>query len=154
MPRSVLYIVPLIGAFVLVLGGGMVGARDTLTLNWTASVPVGLYAATPPESATFVTFCLPPLPASIRHDPALCTWSQPRGKPVLKRLVAMTCHGLHLRGDTANSLDSRLFGPLPEKLVRGYWRPVLSWSGNTRHSSPHESIGKRYGECGVAVSGL
>ncbi len=134
-------------------GSGMVVARDRLILNWTVSVPVGFYVSSNPGSATFVTFCLPPLPSSIRHDPSLCTWSQPRGKPVLKRLVAMTCHGLHLRGDTANALDSRLFGPLPKKLVQGYWRPVLTWSGYVRHDSPHEFIEERNGECGVAVSG-
>ena len=143
----------LIGVFVLALCTGLVSARYHLILNGTPSVPGGLYPATSPANATFLTFCLPPLPAGVRHDPAVCTWSQPHGRPVLKRLMGTTHRGLHLRGDTANALDSRLFGTLPEKLVRGYWRPVLTWSGYIRHDSPHESIEERHGECGVAVSG-
>ena len=117
----------LFGGVVLAAGVGMVAARDSIILNWTASVPVGLYFASSSESATFVTFCLPPLPETIRHAPELCTWSQPRGRPVLKRLAATTRRGLHLCGDTFNALDSRLFGPLPVELARGYWRPVLTF---------------------------
>ena len=152
--RPVLCMSPLIGVLVLVLGAGLVIARNHLILNETPSVPVGLYAASSPDTATFVTFCLPPLPAGVRHDPAVCTWSRPHGRPVLKRLMATTHRGLHLRGDTANALDPRLFGPLPKKLVRGYWRPVLTWSGHGRHDSPHESIEEWHGECGVAVIGI
>lgn len=111
----------------LAAGAGMVTARDSMILNWTASVPVGVYFASSPDVATFVTFCLPPLPETIRHDPAVCTWSQLRGRPVLKRLAATTRRGLHLCGDSDNALDSRLFGPLSVELVRGYWRPVLTF---------------------------
>ena len=122
-----LYIGPLIGVLVLALGAGLVSARNHLILNGTPSVPVGLYAASSPDNATFVTFCLPQLPAAVRHDPAVCSWSQPQGRPVLKRLMATTHRGLHLCGDPDNALDSRLFGFLPVELVRGYWRPVLTF---------------------------
>lgn len=127
---------PLIGMLVLALGAGLVSARNHLIMNGTPSVPVGLYAASSPDNATFVTFCLPPLSASISHDPVLCTWSQPHGKPVLKRLVAKTDRGLHLCGDSANALDSRLFGPLPPELVRGYWQPVLTFHSSFTSFDP------------------
>ncbi len=125
---------PLIAVLVLTLGVGLVSARNHLILNGTPSVPVGFYAASSPDNATFVTFCLPPLPAGIRHDPAVCTWSQPQGRPVLKRLVATTHRGFRLCGDTANALDSRLFGPLPPELVRGYWQPVLTFNFRSQAS--------------------
>ncbi len=93
----------MIGVFVLALCTGLVSARYHLILNGTPSVPVGLYAVTIPTNATFVTFCLPPLPAGVRHDPAVCTWSQPHGRPVLKQLMGTIHRGLHLRGNTANA---------------------------------------------------
>ena len=136
----------LFGGVVLAVWAGMVAARDSMILNWTASVPVGVYFASSPDDATFVTFCLPPLPETIRHDPAVCTWSRPRGRPVLKRLAATTRRGLHLCGDTSNALDSRLFGPLPAGLVRGYWRPVLTFDyAFTR-------IGQRSPDCFGGIS--
>ena len=143
----------LIGGLFLAIGTGIVAARDSLILNWTPSVPVGFYALSNPARATFVTFCLPPLPLWVRHDPGVCTWSNSNGLPILKRLVASGPSGLYLCGDTGNALDSRVFGPLPTELVRGYWRPVLTWSWPGRHNSFHEVIGQRPGECSVEVNG-
>ncbi len=45
--------------------------RDQVVLNTGDSVPVGFYIAADPADAEYVTFCLPPLPASIRTIPAL-----------------------------------------------------------------------------------
>ncbi len=122
--------------------------RDHVVLNTGGSVPVGFCIAVDPADAEYVTFCLPPLPASIRHDPSLCTWSQPRGRPVLKRLFSTTRLGLHLGGDSTNALDSRQFGPSPVELVQGFWRPVLKFDhafARTRDSdhsvpAPHQLL--------------
>ena len=104
----------------------LLAGRGRVIVNTSASVPVGLYAAAAPASATFVTFCLPRLPPEVRHDPAFCTPERPAGRPVLKRVHAVTARGVVVGGDRPDALDSRLFGPLEPALVRGWWRPVLT----------------------------
>ena len=104
----------------------VVAVRELVVVNTSGSVPVGLYVAATPATATFVTFCLPRLPRTVRHDPAFCAPDQPKGRPVIKRLHDVTAEGVVVRGDRPDALDSRLFGPLDPALVRGWWRPVLT----------------------------
>ena len=113
-------------ALALAVALGLGPARGWFLLNLTGSVPVGLYAAAEPGEASFVAFCLPELPAGIRHAPGLCTGSRPGGTPVLKRIAARAPDGVLVRGDARASLDSRVFGRVPERLVRGHYRPLLT----------------------------
>ena len=113
-------------ALALAVALGLAAARGRLLVNPTGSVPAGLYAAAEPGRAGFVAFCLPELPAGIRHAPDLCTRSRPGGTPVLKRVAARVPGGVLVRGDARASLDSRVFGPVPAALVRGYYRPLLT----------------------------
>lgn len=115
-------------ALAVVLAGAVL-ARDRWLVNTTPSVPVGIYVAAPPAGAGFVSFCLPSLPRTVRHDPGICREGRPEGRPVLKRLEARSERGLILSGDRPDALDSRLFGPLSPALVRGYWRPLLTFGG-------------------------
>ncbi|MDE2772166.1 MAG: hypothetical protein OXI46_00455 [Gemmatimonadota bacterium] len=109
---------------VVVLAGAVL-FRDHWLVNTTSSVPIGIYVSAPSAEAGFVSFCLPSLPRTVRHNPEICHDGQPDGRPVLKRLKARLERGLILRGDRPDALDSRLFGPLSPNLVRGYWRPLV-----------------------------
>ncbi|MDE2773166.1 MAG: hypothetical protein OXI46_05605 [Gemmatimonadota bacterium] len=106
---------------------GAVLSRDHWLINTTSSVPIGIYVAAPSAEAGYVSFCLPSLPRTVRYDPGICREGQPAGRTVLKHLEARSERGLILRGDRPDSLDSRLFGPLSPALVRGYWRPLLTF---------------------------
>ena len=61
--------------------------RDQVVLNTSGSVPVGIYIAADPADAEYVTFCLPPLPHVVCFNSALCSPTNPNGRPVTKRLV-------------------------------------------------------------------
>lgn len=110
--------------------------RDRCLLNLTGSVPPGLYVAADPDTAGFASFCLPALPAGVRHDPRLCSADNPAGVPVLKRVTAVTGSGVILEGNGDSALDSRVFGAVPVAEILGFWRPRLTIDG-------FESCGQR-----------
>ncbi len=100
--------------------------RDRLLINTSQSVPPGLYVRADPSAAGFVTFCLPELPAWVKHDRSLCGVDNPPGTPVIKRIIAEVDQGVILRGGGTFALDSRVFGPLPRDRIVGFWRLVVT----------------------------
>ncbi len=115
-------------AVICVLAGGFAIGRERLLVNVSPSAPIGIYVMTDPTDAEFVTFCLPKLPASIMHDPALCSPRNPEGIHVIKRIAEVIDRSMVVMGDGPSPLDSRVFGPLLVDDVRGYWRSLASVS--------------------------
>ena len=94
--------------------------------NATPSVPRGVYLRSPPEDASYVSFCLTPSHRTMIAYDDYCRPEQPMATRILKRIERTLPDGkLIVRGNTQQSLDSRLLGPVALESIQGWWRPLL-----------------------------
>ncbi|MBD1203311.1 MAG: S26 family signal peptidase [Rhodobacteraceae bacterium] len=99
---------------------GLTGGR----INLSPSIDGLLFRALPPEAVAvgdLVTFCLPfPIethPEMARASVRLCAMDQ-FGHPLLKRVIRIQANGaLWVEGEREGSLDSRVFGAVPQVAV-------------------------------------
>ncbi|MCZ8056672.1 MAG: hypothetical protein O9329_18400 [Microcystis sp. LE19-12.2C] len=117
-------------ALVALLGGvfGFAGGR----INLSPSVDGVLFTVLPPAAVAagdLVTFCLPfsikAFPQMARASVSLCASDQ-TGYPLLKRVIRIEADGkLWVEGERPGSLDSRIFGSIPQgsviERVRRIW---------------------------------
>lgn len=96
--------------------------------NFTDSAQKGFYIPTTKERADFITFCVPTgkTPENILISPRFCSDKNPKGIKIVKRIVKHTRDGIIVRGLTNNSIDSRVLGPIPKHLIRGYFSLLIS----------------------------
>lgn len=116
--------------FLAVTGGvfGLAGGR----INLSPSIDGILFRAEAPSAITvgdLVTFCLPvpikAFPEMALASVRLCATDQ-SGHPLLKRVVRIEANGdLWVEGERVSSLDSRVFGNIPQgsviERVRRIW---------------------------------
>ena len=116
-----------LAVIVVLLGSVDLAVRAGLIIgNNTDSVPPGLYRAAPPETATFVTFCLGARHRHLGFYDRFCSPDDPDGDRILKRLSGHPVDGQVLvLGDGPRAIDSDLVGPIQLEEIAGWWRPIV-----------------------------
>lgn len=111
-----------LAVFFALMGGvfGLAGGR----INLSPSIDGILFRAQPPAAIAvgdLVTFCLPvPIKAfpQMAHASVRLCASDQTGHPLLKRVVRIEAEGdLWVEGEREGSLDSRVFGSIPQGSV-------------------------------------
>ena len=96
--------------------------------NHSPSVPPGLYIASSPHTATYVSFCLRDDHIDIAMAGGFCHTANPDGTHILKRIVRRhTDQSLTVTGATAHALDSRVLGDITPRMIHGWWQPLWTW---------------------------
>lgn len=94
--------------------------------NPTTSVPRGIYYATAPMRAGYVTFCLETRHKAAPYYANFCSPDAPDGLQILKRIAVRRPDGsLIVQGDSTRALDSRYLGPVTREQIRGWWQPLI-----------------------------
>lgn len=112
---------------ILILGAVDLAVRAGLIIgNNTTSVPPGVYRIAPPETATFVTFCLGVRHRHLGFYDRFCSPDKPDGDRILKRLGGRTADGqVVVQGDGSRAIDSDLVGPIQLEEIVGWWVPIV-----------------------------
>ncbi len=123
----------LFGAVVLAVGITLVLPYASLQtsgvmLNTSGSVPTGLYRASAPDTAPYVSFCLRRKHRVFRFYPRYCSPDNLEARQILKRIVTRRADGaLRVAGDLPNAIDSRILGHIRPEQQRGFWTPLWLW---------------------------
>jgi type IV secretory pathway protease TraF len=103
-------------------------SQSKVTVNWTASSPVGIYIRTPKETATYVSFCLRQVHSIFVFSERLCSPTAPNRTALLKHISARYPDGsLEVQGRGAFAIDSDLLGKVDPAQIQGWWRPFVTW---------------------------
>ena len=135
-------IVTALGATAFLLAIAAANAAGLIIGNPTTSVPRGLYYATSPARAEYVSFCL-----ARRHRPAVyytlfCSPDHPDGLRILKRIAPRAPDGhLIVRGDSPRALDSRILGAVHKAQIRGWWRALIQIGGGQKEGEVPDDFG-------------
>lgn len=102
--------------------------QGLIMINVTPSVARGFYVAASSSTAPYVSFCLPATARSEAFYLQFCSQDTALGPAILKRVAERLPDGdFVVIGDHPQSIDSRMIGTVPRKMVRGYWMPILTW---------------------------
>ena len=136
-PISPRLMVTALGIGVLLLAIAAANAAGLIIGNPTTSVPRGLYYATGPARAEYVSFCLDHRHRYAAYYPPFCSPDHPDGLRILKRIAARAPEGhLIVRGDGPRALDSRILGAVHKDQIRGWWRALIQIGAAQKEASP------------------
>ncbi|MCY4306116.1 MAG: hypothetical protein OXC62_15275 [Aestuariivita sp.] len=113
---------------IIVVAVNQLVSNGVVVGNYSPSAPTGLYITSLPRTATYVSFCLRDDHIDIATTGEFCHAGNPHGTRVLKRIVMRHSHNrLIVAGDTPQALDSRVLGDITPLMIRGWWRPLLTF---------------------------